>query len=321
MVSGVISLIRADGLRRMGVVALPLLALAIPSQALGSPGTAWRQVSPERAPALESPIPSQADVPTLAGTAVVHPVVDLRCPPARASQPLSAEPPPAMGANQGLVHPPASAAGTPPAPLPASAAEPAEATPGYAASLRSTPFGWPRLSHWCVWIEPPTQANDPWERRWYGAVLAALDAWRELLPLWRVEDRTAAQLRVWRRSPPLARDPAGRTRASHGRALLQVVAVERLPGQWRLEPSVEVLLSPGQRSEALQATAVHELGHGFGLWGHSPDAADALAASPGPVPVLKPSARDRATLEWLQRQPTPFGHPLVGRPLAPPLPR
>jgi predicted Zn-dependent protease len=90
-----------------------------------------------------------------------------------------------------------------------------------------------------------------------------------------------------------------------------VTAAERQPGQWRLEPSVEVLLSPGQRAEALRATAVHELGHGFGLWGHSPNAADALAATPGPVPVLHPSPGDRATLEWLQRQPTPFGQPLV----------
>jgi hypothetical protein len=186
----------------------------------------------------------------------------------------------------------------------------APALPGYAAALRPTALGWPRLPQWCLWIEPPTDPNDPWQQRWLGAVDGAIDAWAALLPLRRVQDPAAAQLRIWRRRPPLGRDQAGRIRASHGRALLQLLAAERQPGQWRLEPSVDVLLSPGQRAEALQATAVHELGHGFGLWGHSPNAADALAASPGPVPVLRPSPGDRATLEWLQRQPTPFGQVL-----------
>ena len=170
------------------------------------------------------------------------------------------------------------------------------------------------MPQWCLWIEPPTDPADPWQQRWRGAVDGAIDAWAALLPLRRVEDPTAAQLRVWRRRPPLGRDQAGRARASHGRALLHLLAAERQQGQWRLEPSVDVLLSPGQRAEALQATAVHELGHGFGLWGHSPNAADALAATPGPVPVLRPSPGDRATLEWLQRQPTPFGQPLLQPP-------
>ena len=145
------------------------------------------------------------------------------------------------------------------------------------------------------------------QRRWQLAVISALQSWKALVPVAVVADPEAAQVRIWRRLPPLARDGTGRPRASHGRALLRLVAVERHAGQWRLEPAVEVLIGPGQRAEALQATALHELGHAFGIWGHSDAPGDVMAPTPGPVPVLAPSERDRSTLRWLYAQPTAFG--------------
>jgi len=181
----------------------------------------------------------------------------------------------------------------------------------YAERLASTGLGWPRLDRWCVWVEPTTGegAGALWERRWLEAVEAALARWGEVLPLERVNDAEAAQVRILRRRPPLRQSPDGRPRASHGRALLQLQTVER-EGVWRLEPLVEVWLSPGQRSLALQATALHELGHAFGLWGHSDDPADAMAAVPGADPVTELSGRDRATVRWLYDQPTRFGRPV-----------
>ena len=197
-------------------------------------------------------------------------------------------------------------------------ASPQPGAPGYADRLATTPLGWPRLQSWCVWIEPVVPATaggsaaaDALQRRWQLAVIAALQSWNSLVPLAKVADPGAAQVRIWRRLPPLARDGTGRPRASHGRALLRLAAVERYAGQWRLEPAVEVLIGPGQRAEALQATALHELGHAFGIWGHSDAPGDVMATAPGPVPVLVPSERDRSTLRWLYAQPTAFGGPFV----------
>lgn len=199
-----------------------------------------------------------------------------------------------------------------PPPDPAAPSRPRQAPAGYSHRLTPTPAGWARLERWCVWVEPAAAsgavapaAAASLESRWQQAVDAALASWAEELVITRVTDPAQAQVLVRRQRPPL-RELSGRLRASHGRASLQVLEVQRA-GRWRLEPRVEVLISPGQRQLAIQATALHELGHAFGLWGHSDDPADALAAVPGSQPVLALTARDRATLRWLQAQPSRFG--------------
>ena len=174
----------------------------------------------------------------------------------------------------------------------------------YRQLLKPTAAGWPVRSSWCVWIEPlaPGTPASSFEARWQRAVEAALATWQGELPIQRVATADQAQVRLWRRRPPLKSGSDGALRASHGRALLELRQVQRL-GQWQLEPLVEVLISPGQRPEAIQATSLHELGHAFGLWGHSDQDGDVMAVSPTARPLLSLSPRDRATLRWLLRQP------------------
>ena len=173
----------------------------------------------------------------------------------------------------------------------------------YRHRIHPTVFGWPRRDHWCVWVEPVPDAgvSARWDQAWLGAVEGALASWGALLPITRVSSPDQAQVLVWRRRPPLKN-----SRASHGRAELELHLVRRgtlsedPPG---LEPRVTVSISPAQRVEAIEATALHELGHAFGLWGHSDRSDDAMAAVPGARPIRQLSARDRATLLWLQQQP------------------
>ncbi|QEY33430.1 peptidase [Synechococcus sp. RSCCF101] len=183
--------------------------------------------------------------------------------------------------------------------------------------MATTDQGLPILPVWCVWVEPlPEGGGSRWDRRWFEAVEAALSTWSQHLSLVRVADAGRAQVLVQRRRPQ-RRQIAGVWRASHGRGTLLLRRVNRSGdspegtdlAESPLEPLVVVQVSPDQRRQAIEATALHELGHAFGIWGHSDEAADAMATAPGAEPVLKLSERDRRTLEWLRRQPTGFGRP------------
>ena len=185
--------------------------------------------------------------------------------------------------------------------------------PGYGSRLAISSSGFPVMQRWCVWVQPAESAEpNRWESRWFGAVDRALDQWSAVLPIIRVNDPERAHVRVERRRPPLRRLADG-WRASNGRSLLQSLEVKRQE-VWRLEPQVTVMVSPELRSESQQATALHELGHAFGLWAHSLVPSDAMAPVQGASPVLKLSPRDQLTLEWMRLQPTRFGLPLPPRP-------
>ena len=178
--------------------------------------------------------------------------------------------------------------------------------PGYGSVLATTSSGPPVLQHWCVWLEPSDhQPPDRWERRWTLALETALSVWEEVLPITRVMSPAQAHIQIFQQRPPRRRI-GSKWRASNGRSRLQVVEVQRR-GQWRLEPHVDVLVSPELRASGIEATAVHELGHAFGIWGHSPQPDDVMAVHQNQTPVLNLSERDQVTLNWLYQKATNFG--------------
>ena len=183
---------------------------------------------------------------------------------------------------------------------------PVTSAPGYGSVLATTSLGPPVLQKWCVWLEPADhQPPDRWEERWTMAVEASLSVWEEVLPITRVMSPAQAHIQIFQRRPPRRRI-GSQWRASNGRSRLQVVEVQRR-GQWRLEPRVDVLVSPELRASVIEATAIHELGHAFGLWGHSPKPNDVMAVHQNQKPVVKLSQRDRVTLNWLYQRATGFG--------------
>ena len=68
----------------------------------------------------------------------------------------------------------------------------------------------------------------------------------------------------------------------------------------------EITINPTQSGDYLRAAVRHEFGHALGIWGHSPEATDALYFSQTRTPAAI-SDRDLNTLKRIYEQPTRLG--------------
>lgn len=181
----------------------------------------------------------------------------------------------------------------------------------YFSQISPTPAGYLVWSRFPIkiFIQPASE-HDPIARtqEWISAVDDAVQEWHTYLPLTIVEAPEAADIVVWRRSPPLRSRVVGVTTELRARSAetRYELFVDRVSVPAILAHRCQILLRPGQTATYIRAAARHELGHALGLWGHSPSETDALYFSQVRNPALI-SARDINTLKRIYQQPTRLG--------------
>ncbi|MEM8722230.1 MAG: peptidase [Cyanobacteria bacterium P01_G01_bin.39] len=189
----------------------------------------------------------------------------------------------------------------------------------YFSEIESTPLGY------LVWSQFPikvyverslntekTAANQRF-LKWTAAVRQAIAEWQVYFPLEETIERETADILVLRSQP------------SREVKLNPETGLYDIPRAVTAETSYEFYLtkdpemiaakmtvhvSPNFAGASLLATIRHELGHALGIWGHSPEARDAMYFSQvSDPPTISP--RDLMTLKKIYQQPTRLGWELI----------
>ncbi|MGF1538494.1 MAG: peptidase [Elainellaceae cyanobacterium] len=159
-----------------------------------------------------------------------------------------------------------------------------------------------------VYVEPLTNVHESIRLRWDQAIAAALQDWGQYISLEEIPNPETAAIRIHPVQPPIRRNPDGTFRAQAGETHYQFY-LQHAGDTQVLMQRFDVSVKPGQAARQLEATLRHELGHAFGIWGHSSNPEDALYYSQVAVPPAV-SAGDIMTLCEIYRQPTSIGWPL-----------
>jgi predicted Zn-dependent protease len=194
-----------------------------------------------------------------------------------------------------------------PHPLPPTLEQWGDPTAGdYFDEIEVPPFGYLIWSRWPVRVYVERREDDP-SQNWRETVLAAVMEWDAYVSLEITGDRDRADIRIFRRRPPLK---PGHLRARSGETRYRLLTRTTETGSRLLTHQFTILLSPTQTGPYVASVARHEFGHALGIWGHSPEETDVMyfAQVREPPPI---SPRDVNTLRRIYQQPTQLGWPLA----------
>ena len=212
-----------------------------------------------------------------------------------------------------------------PHPLPAALAQqPTNQAGDYFDQIQSSPVGaliWSSFPI-TVYIQPvtPNEQGTPFlakrTQTWITAIRAAVQEWNAFLPMMIIDQPQVADITIQRSVLSLRLEP-GKNEAGDRRFTLPRARSAETRYELYTKPTgknsahllahrMSIYIRPDQASEYLQAAARHELGHALGIWGHSPNQADALYFSQVRTPA-KISLRDINTLKRIYQQPTRLG--------------
>ena len=146
--------------------------------------------------------------------------------------------------------------------------------------------------------------------QWVEAIEQSIYEWNNYLPIIEVSQPELANIIIQRTAPPMDSkiDPeTGNLQIP--RARTAQTRYEFYLKNNHLFHKMIIQISPSLGELATLSAARHELGHGLGIWGHSPEENDALYFSQV-NPSIPISARDINTLKKIYEQPTRLGWPL-----------
>ncbi len=192
-----------------------------------------------------------------------------------------------------------------------------EAVGDYFSAIESTPLGYLIWSEFPikVYLEQPTEASvlsasGQRQHRWLEAVSQALEEWNLYLPLLVVDNSDLADIIILRSSPPLDVTINPETglfdlpRASSAQTSYDFYLTSDDPPKLSHKMTIEI--KPGQSFDSILGAARHEIGHGLGIWGHSPEENDTMFFSQT-RDIASISPRDINTLKKIYLQPTQLG--------------
>lgn len=185
----------------------------------------------------------------------------------------------------------------------------------YFEQVSSTPLGYLVWTHFpvTVYIETPSTKDNTASnlrfQQWVTTVRQAIAEWNTYFPLQEIADKSAADIVILRSPPKREAKLNPETRLYD---LPRAIAAQTnyefyLQNQQQIIAlRMTVKIAPSSVGQSLLATVRHELGHALGIWGHSPEASDALYYSQvrDPLPI---SSRDINTLKKVYQQPTRLG--------------